>query len=224
MTSDKKINNSLIIRYNTLFLVLTAGCCDAITFTAADEVFSAHVTGNFILFAYDIINGADLVTWVRLLTFPVFFLAVMTGGWISSSSGNKYSILRTEAILLIAGGLASGIMTYAHIISVRTGFAIALLVVFVMGLQNAFGKLFSKDTYGPTTMMTGNTTQAALNLFNYISTGKRPPALTENLKHDALILTGFLCGCLIGALAGKFVGLSGLFIPGILLLSIRKTD
>lgn len=99
----------------------------------------------------------------------------MTGGWISSSSGNKYSILRTEAILLIAGGLASAIMTYAHIISVRT-------------------------------------------------TGKRPPALTENLKHDALILTGFLCGCLIGALAGKFVGLSGLFIPGILLLGIRKTD
>ncbi|WP_431210426.1 DUF1275 family protein [Puia sp. P3] len=54
-------------------LVLSAGFCDAITFTKADELFSAHVTGNFILFAYDLVNEADYVTWVRLLTFPVFF-------------------------------------------------------------------------------------------------------------------------------------------------------
>jgi len=212
----------LITRYNTVLLVLTAGFCDAITFVSADKLFSAHVTGNFIVFAYDIINGAELVTWVRLLTFPVFFLAVMTGGWVSASSRNKYSILRAEAILLIAGGLASLLLTYAHIISMRTGFAIALLVVFAMGLQNAFGKLFSKDTYGPTTMMTGNTTQAALNLFSYISTGKRPPALMESLKHDALILSGFLGGCLLGALAGKLIGLSGLVVPGIILLFVRK--
>lgn len=220
------MDNSLLIRYNTLLLVLTAGYCDTITFISADELFSAHVTGNFIIFAYDIIGRVHFVTWIRLLTFPVFVAAVITGGWLSGST-NKYNILRIEGVLLIAGGLVSLLLSLLHIVSVRTNFGIALLVVFAMGLQNAFGKLFSKETYGPTTMMTGNVTQAALHLFDHFSPRKKDPALAGQLKHDALMLTGFLCGCLLGGLAGKFFGLAGIIIPGGFLLAVpglRRTQ
>ncbi len=211
-----------IIRYNTLLLVLAAGCCDAITFVSANELFSAHVTGNFIIFAYDIIKGADFVTWIRLLTFPVFLTAVVTGGWLARLTDNRYMILKIEGGLLIFGGLVSLIMLLLHVGSVNVNFEIALLVVFAMGMQNAFGKLFSQEVYGPTTVMTGNVTQVALRLFDYLSSGKRDPALMEGLRRDVIVIVGFLCGCLIGGVSGLHFGLAGVLIPGCLLLFVRK--
>jgi uncharacterized membrane protein YoaK (UPF0700 family) len=218
------MNGDSIIRYNTLLLVLTAGCCDTITFISANELFSAHVTGNFILFAYDIIKGADFVTWIRLLTFPVFVVAVITGGWLVRLTGKKYTILKIEGGFLLVGGLVSSIMAGLHIISVNTNFTIALLVVFAMGMQNAFGKLFGKEVYAPTTIMTGNVTQVALHLVDYISPGKRNPALTESLRRDVIVLGGFLAGCLLGGLVGTWVGLSGIVIPGVLLFCVRRGE
>jgi len=211
-----------IIRYNTLLLVLAAGCCDSITFVSANELFSAHVTGNFILFAYDIIHGADFVTWIRLLTFPVFLTGVVTGGWLARSADNRHVIPKIEGGLLILGGLLSLIMFLTHFQSVDVNFEIALLVVFAMGMQNAFGKLFSKEVYGPTTVMTGNVTQVALRLFEYFSPGKRNPALMEGLRRDVIVILGFLCGCLLGSFSGLHFGLAAILIPGCLLLIVRK--
>ncbi len=211
-----------IIRNNTLLMVLAAGCCDSITFTAANELFSAHVTGNFIIFAYDIINGADFVTWVRLLAFPVFLLAVVTGGWLAGRYDNKYKIIQIESGLLLFGGAMSLTMALLHIRSVNLNFEIALLVVFAMGMQNAFGKLFGHELYGPTTVMTGNVTQLALKLSAYLAPGKREPAFVVNLRRDLFILAGFLCGCLLGCFVGKLFGLVGILVPGGLLLFVRK--
>ena len=197
------------IRTNTLLLVLGAGFCDAITFTKADELFSAHVTGNFILFAYDLVNGADFVTWVRLLTFPVFFSAVLAGGWIerkAAPGAGGLSILRVEAVVLIVGGILVWLLP-------GMVFWVALMVVFAMGLQNAFGKLYSKDVYAPTTMMTGNVTQAALNILK----GDRMKG-----GQDAVVLFGFLTGCLLGVVVGKYWGLQGIVFPGMLVLLVRK--
>ncbi|WP_163024490.1 DUF1275 family protein, partial [Pseudomonas viridiflava] len=51
------------IWFVTLVLTIIAGYCDSITFVAADKIFSAHVTGNFIVFAYQMIKGADGDAW-----------------------------------------------------------------------------------------------------------------------------------------------------------------
>jgi uncharacterized membrane protein YoaK (UPF0700 family) len=142
-------------------LVLTAGYCDAITFITADE-FSAHVTGNFILFAYDIIKGANGQSWIKLISFPVFIIAVITGGWLIDKTSNKRNILLLEGFILAATGLIALGLKFENISSGWFAYGIVMPVVFAMGLQNAFGKLYSKETYGPTTMMTGNVTQAAL--------------------------------------------------------------
>ncbi len=69
------------IRNISLLLTFVAGYCDTVTFLAANEVFSAHVTGNFILLAHDVVHRSDGETWTKLLTFPVFVAAVMAGGW-----------------------------------------------------------------------------------------------------------------------------------------------
>src|ERR1700723_2599095 len=65
------------MRTRTLLLTLVASFCDASTFVGAGRLFSAHVTGNFIVLAYDLVHGADRHEWSKLLAFPMFFSAVM---------------------------------------------------------------------------------------------------------------------------------------------------
>jgi hypothetical protein len=48
--------------------------------------------------------------------------------------------------------------------------------------------------------------------------------IIESLKHQSLIIGGFLAGCLLGAVAGKVVGLGGLLLPGIALIIYPKKD
>src|ERR1700740_2988775 len=102
------------IRHLTLLLSIIAGFCDTLTFITSDE-FSAHVTGNFIVFAYDIILRADRESWMKLLSFPVFVAAVIAGGWIISKPLSKYSILIFEGIILIVSGTTMLTARYLHI-------------------------------------------------------------------------------------------------------------
>src|ERR1700761_4095051 len=102
------------IRNFSLLLALAAGFCDAITFITSDE-FSAHVTGNFILFAYDIIKGADSHSWIKLMSLPVFIIAVITGGWLIDKTSNMRSILLLEGSLLVATGLVALALKFENI-------------------------------------------------------------------------------------------------------------
>ncbi len=204
----KKINTI------TLLLALVAGYCDTVTFVAADNIFSAHVTGNFIVFAYQIVTGAETGAWIKLITFPFFIIAVMIGGWISQKSSYGKTLL-AEALLLLAAGTMALIFHFqnhdAHIM-----YPIVLTVVFAMGLQNAFGKLNSKATHGPTTMMTGNVTQASLDL-RAIWTKDTASNAIASLKKQATTISGFLAGCISGGFLGREYGLSAILLAGILM-------
>ncbi len=206
------------IGYVTLLLTMIAGYCDTVTFVAADSIFSAHVTGNFIVFAYQIIKGSDIHAWIKLLTFPVFIIAVITGGRIALKATNRYTLLFWEGVLLLLSGIASYVFGYMNIFTEWAMYAVALTTVFGMGLQNAFGKLYSKETHGPTTMMTGNVTQAALDLGNLIKNGFKDPEVMVSFKKQLLTIIGFLIGCFLGAIAGKLFGLGTLIVPGVAMI------
>jgi uncharacterized membrane protein YoaK (UPF0700 family) len=209
------------IRNFSLLLASIAGFCDTLTFVTANE-FSAHVTGNFIVFAYDVIKGGDTGSWIKLITLPVFIAAVITGGWVIDKTLNKCTILLLEGIVLAATGLLALFLEVQHVSSIWLTYSITMPIVFAMGLQNAFGKLFSKETYGPTTMMTGNVTQAALDLWVILKTGFGDGLTKEGLRHQAVIIGGFLAGCILGAIAGKAAGLSTVILPGIVLIVYPK--
>lgn len=202
------------IWYVTLLLTMIAGYCDTVTFVAADSIFSAHVTGNFIVFAYQIIKGSDAHAWIKLLTFPIFIFAVIVGGRIALKSVNRYTILFWEGIILVLCGAASYVFGYLEIFSEWAMYIVAMTTVFAMGLQNAFGKLFAKETHGPTTMMTGNVTQASLDLGNLIKNGTNDADSLLSFKKQLVTIFGFLIGCFLGAVAGKFFGLGTLILPG----------
>ena len=206
------------IGYVTLLLTMIAGYCDTVTFVAADSIFSAHVTGNFIVFAYQIIKGSDVHAWIKLLTFPIFIFAVIVGGRIALKSTNRYTVLFWEGVILVLSGLAAYVFGYLDIYSEWTMYTIAMTTVFAMGLQNAFGKLYSKETHGPTTMMTGNVTQASLDLGSLIKNGMKDVESLLSFKKQLVTIIGFLTGCFLGAVAGKFFGLGTLVLPGLAMI------
>ena len=211
------MENSNNIWYVTILLSAVAGYCDTVTFVAANSMFSAHVTGNFIVFAYQIINGSDPQAWIKLLSFPVFVAAVITGGQIGAEAGKRYRLLFIEGILLLISGIFAMSAKFYSMAYWSVHFT-AMMVVFAMGLQNAFGKLYAKETYGPTTMMTGNVTQASLDLGSLLFSLFKNTVSLGALKNQTITITGFLGGCLTGALMAKDFGLSVLITPGLLLI------
>lgn len=206
------------IGYVTLLLTMIAGYCDTVTFVSADAIFSAHVTGNFIVFAYQFVKGSDIHAWVKLLTFPVFILAVIVGGRIAGKALNHYTILCWEGILLLLGGCIVAVLDYNNVFEEWMMYAITMMAVFAMGLQNAFGKLYAKETHGPTTMMTGNVTQASLDFGTLLKNGFHHPEALSSLKKQLITILGFLVGCFLGAYAGKQFGLVTLVLPGLAML------
>jgi len=208
------------IRYTTILLALTAGYCDTVTFIAADQLFSAHVTGNFIVMAYDIVKNADFQAWVKLSTFPVFVASVIAGGYFSARTSNKYLLLLIEGALLTLIGIADFGLRYFGTRSLQwQDYTLALFIVLAMGLQNAFGKIFSKETFGPTTMMTGNVTQAALDLGSIIFGTAVNTGVTTSFKHQLTTILGFLFGCIAGGFIAEAIGLAAVVIPGLALFA-----
>jgi uncharacterized membrane protein YoaK (UPF0700 family) len=199
-------------RLFTLLLSAIAGYCDTATFIAGNDTFSAHVTGNFIIFAAEVVVNGDPTAWVKLITFPMFIIAVIIGGWLAAKTGKRYILLLAEGILLMfAGGIACWLGAG------ETGrYLVVMVTVLAMGLQNAFGRLFPKETHGPTTMMTGNVTQASLDLGNLLWKGfKADPLSRESIKKQLFLLGGFLTGCFLGGLLAKFIGLRAVILPGL---------
>jgi uncharacterized membrane protein YoaK (UPF0700 family) len=218
----KQLQNVWLI---TVLLSSIAGYCDTATFVAGDRIFSAHVTGNFIVFAYQVVNHTNAYSWVKLITLPVFIISVISGGWIASKASDRYLLLLSEGALLAFSGLAAlAYQMSAH--PVWMTYTVVMFVVFAMGLQNAFGKLFSKETHGPTTMMTGNVTQAALDIGSLYRAKFRDASVRLSLRKNLATVGAFLAGCLLGAVLAKRFGLSVAMLPGILLVlyyvSIRK--
>lgn len=195
----------------TLLLALVAGYCDTLTFVAADNIFSAHVTGNFIVFAYQIVTGADMDAWIKLIIFPVFILAVMAGGWVCKNTDPGKALL-IEAVLLLTAGLLAFALHLENQDSIVM-YIIVLVIVFAMGLQNAFGKLNAKATHGPTTMMTGNVTQAALDLRAMLVSSTKGEAIVS-FKKQAITISGFLAGCFAGGFLGREFGLAAVVLAG----------
>lgn len=210
------------IKYNigfvTLILTMIAGYCDTVTFVAADAVFSAHVTGNFIVFAYQFIKGSDMHAWIKLLTFPVFIIAVIAGGRIAGKMLSHHMILLLEGTLLLSAGILVAVLQYNGLFSEVMMYMVAMMTVFAMGLQNAFGKLYAKETHGPTTMMTGNVTQASLDFGTLLYSGFHHPEALASLKKQMITILGFLVGCFLGAYGGKQFGLVTLIFPGLAMI------
>lgn len=205
-------------------LAFVAGFADTLTFVCAHGVFSAHVTGNFVLFAASLAGGAAESDYLKLFTFPAFILSVVVATLLIRKTKwgrdpASLSLLRLEAILLIGCGI---LFYFTKGVETPLGQVGLMLVVFALGFQNAFHRLTNIQS-SPSTVMTGNVTQITVETTDFIFASAPPEKkLREKfkIKEIALSITAFLIGCLTAASLSDVFGLSSLVFSGLMLLFV----
>jgi len=210
---QKRVNVVLM----SALLSFVAGYADTTTFICANRLFSARVTGNFVVFVFSLVTNARLSVWMNLFAFPFFIAAVVAGSFIASYSKYPGHILRAEALLLLITGIIASALRLAGIETTMSVFLLAMLVVFAMGLQNAFGRLYPYATYSATTLMTGNVTQLTLDFMRNSKTGTRSVESTKSLRGLGLIIGFFFVGCILGGVLSYWAGLQVIILPGLVM-------
>lgn len=202
----------------SFILVFIAGFADTATFTAGVEIFSAHVTGNFVVFGYKLATQPGWHDYTSLLTFPIFIIAVYCTGLFNNKFKNERLLYIVMGIILIISGILSYVNAGMEVVENNFTFGIVMLTVFAMGIQNAVNKIYSKSTFGPTTVMTGNVTNATLNFCKAYTSESKDDEKKENFKQILIMMIGFLLGCYLGAKLASHYGLMVMLIPGIVAL------
>jgi uncharacterized membrane protein YoaK (UPF0700 family) len=199
-------------------LSFVAGYADTTTFICANRLFSAHVTGNFVVFVFSLVTNAHMSAWMNLFAFPFFVAAVAAGSWIVNRSKYPGNVLRIEAMLLLFVGIIAGTFKLLDVEKSFTIFLFAMVIVFAMGLQNGFGKLYPHTTYSATTIMTGNVTQITLDFMRHLKRSNRSAELRRDLRRQGLVIGFFFIGCLSGGIISHFIGLPAIILPGVIML------
>ena len=207
-----------------MLLTFLAGYCDTATFVHMKGVFSAHVTGNFILFAAAMTRGVQTEDYLKLLTFPVFVVAVAAGTVVyvraekqrkaSRKTSGLCQILSLIALLL----LASSFLGFAQ--NARADLAITILVVLAMGLQNS---LHHFNPGAMTTVMTGTVMNTVAGL-----TERAIKADTETqptvVRSTAFLILLFGCGCVIAAFASLQFQYISLLVPAVVAIGVWRLE
>lgn len=148
-------------------LAAVGGYVDTLGFIALFGLFTAHVTGNFVLIGAELARPGQGVL-LKFLAFPTFVLAVVLARLIAlvqqrrgrPALGTLFAAQVLFLLAFMAAGLAAEPVQRADQPWVM---AAGLLGVMAMGLQNGTGRLLlGKLT--PHTVMTGNVTQLVLEL------------------------------------------------------------
>lgn len=189
-------------------LAAVGGYVDTLGFVALFGLFTAHVTGNFVLIGAELARPGHGVL-LKLLAFPAFILAVAASRIIALCCERRgYDAVRTllglQALLLLgfmlAGLYGHPIRGSEHPLAIAAG----LLGAAAMGLQNGMGRLLlSKLT--PHTVMTGNVTQLVLDLTDCLL-GSGTPELRSRIRKMLWPIVAFGAGAILGALAFVHVG------------------
>ena len=218
----EKVQRRVNVGLMSGLLSFAAGYADTTTFVCANRLFSAHVTGNFVVFVFSVVTNAHLSVWMNLFAFPFFIAAVAVSSWVVNYSKYPGNVLRIEALLLLFAGVTAATLRLAGMETPSAIFLLAMTIVFAMGLQNGFGKLYPSTTYSATTIMTGNITQVTLDLMRHTRSRTRSVELTRSLKRQGLIIGFFFIGCLLGGVLSHFTGLPAIILPGMIMLYFWK--
>jgi uncharacterized membrane protein YoaK (UPF0700 family) len=196
-------------RHEDTLLALIAGFVDTLGFVALFGLFTAHVTGNFVLIGADL-AGEGKGVLVKLLAFPAFIAGIALSSLVVKSVHRQRSprVARRLYLLqafLLALFLAAGL----HAVPVTNPDSPWVLLcgslgATAMGVQNAHSKLVKRVGI-PNTVMTGNVTQAVLDAIDILFGGSEEPAerrmVRERFVATMPAVLGFAIGAISGALA-----------------------
>ncbi|MFL9890658.1 YoaK family protein [Paraburkholderia sp. RL17-381-BIF-C] len=202
------------------WLASIAGYVDTLGFIALFGLFTAHVTGNFILIGSGL-AGAGQGLLIKWLAFPAFVCGIIAARVLYNllsprSHGTRAFALYVMQAVLLAGFMAAGVVA-APITSPDTPISIAcgLLGAAAMGVQNAHGRLTARSVVA-NTVMTGNVTQAVIDAFDLLTsrsdTRSRQTARTR-LMRTLPPVAGFAIGASAGAAGFLIASFWALLLP-----------
>lgn len=196
-------------------LAFTAGFVDTCGFIMLFNLFTAHVTGNFVLIGASLAQSRPGI-YAKLLAFPAFVIAVAI---------SRLYLIRCErrqrdparpilvaqmtflALFLIAGVLASPIRDADAPLAILIG----IFGVTAMAIQNAASRTIFA-ALAPTTVMTGNVTQVVMDLVELALHVDATPAKARLRKMIPPVI-GFAIGAIASGLGVAWVGFWSLLCP-----------
>lgn len=195
-------------------LAFTAGAVDTLGFVALFGLFTAHVTGNFVLIGAALAHDAGGLV-AKLLALPVFVgvVALARVFHLSCQRAGRPAgrALVAAQVLLLAGFLAAALLAAPTAVDSLAAIAVGMLGVAAMALQNAAARTVFGNL-APTTVMTGNVTQIVIDLVD-LARGIDVAAARGRLRKFLPAVGAFAIGALAGALGFVQFGFWALLAP-----------
>jgi uncharacterized membrane protein YoaK (UPF0700 family) len=207
-------------------LAFTAGFVDTCGFIALFGLFTAHVTGNFVLIGAALAEDHPGILG-KLLALPVFILVVaatriFVAARESQGKASTVPVLVGQILFLalfLLVGIAATPITHPD---APVAIAAGLAGVTAMAIQNAASRL-SFAALAPTTVMTGNVTQIVIDLVD-LASGHGSAEARGRLVKMLPAVAAFAVGALAGALGYVAIGFLCLIAPIVttaLVLAVR---
>jgi uncharacterized membrane protein YoaK (UPF0700 family) len=193
-----------------------AGYVDTLGFSALFGLFTAHVTGNFVLIAVALADPGQTPTLLKLLAFPAFIFGVAAARLLVASCERrgkpavKPSYVLQLVLLtgfMVCGMLAEPVGRNAGALAMAAG----LLGAAAMGAHSAASKLLLSHL-APTSMMTGNVTQLVIDTVDRLR-GAADAATKARCAKFFWPVLAFALGCGAAAFAYMAVGFVALAVP-----------
>ncbi|REE94092.1 YoaK family protein [Cupriavidus plantarum] len=212
-------------QYHVPAFAFVAGFIDVIGFIALAGLFTAHVTGNLIMIGVASVGQAESLA-LKVLALPTFVVAValvrITEKRLVGRQRHAVAMLVAIECLLLASFAIAGIALTGKsgTAAVWLGTVTGLLAVTAMAVQNALSRTALVDL-GPTTIMTGNTTQVVIDLVDLLSAApaERAPIRARLAKMVPGVLA-FAVGAILGARLYLWVGYWAAWVPVVVLATL----
>lgn len=206
-------------------LAFIAGFIDTAGFVTLFGLFTAHVTGNIVIAAADMVHRGGAGAGTALSMIPVFVVAValstllldvVRARWPQRALGIMIGI---ETLLL--GCFFVAALCFDPRGSSPDGLPVVVvgsIGVLAMGLQNALAREVPVISYIPTTMITGNLTQMTIAAMRWLRAGRHDAHAprgdaVEQLKLLAPTFLAFVFGAAVAAAGVATVGYWSFAVP-----------
>jgi uncharacterized membrane protein YoaK (UPF0700 family) len=214
----------------SLLLSVLGGYVDTSGFLALQGLFTAHVTGNFVTLAAALVMGTSGVV-AKLLALPVFCVVVAIARVVGNLLGSRQTLrframMGLQLMLLIAGSFLAVRFGPFPDGDARPAIMTGMVLVCAMAVQNALHRVHFTG-FPPSTLMTGNTTQAVLDLVDMMWPGTDRATTWIRLQRLVMSVAGFAVGCGAAALLFWLTGMWCFVVPPLLVvaaLAVPRAD
>jgi uncharacterized membrane protein YoaK (UPF0700 family) len=207
-------------------LGFTAGYVDTLGFVALFGLFTAHVTGNFVLIGSELAHPLHGVL-IKFLAFPAFIVGVASARLLAVRTERQGRSSRTPLLTLQCVLLAACMLfgwRAQPIADARAPWVLAtgMLGAAAMGVQNAAARLAFSEL-APTTVMTGNVTQLVLDCVDLLR-GAADAGLQQRIHKFICPLLAFAGGAICGANLFLHADFWALALPLTILIGLALTQ